>query len=410
MKFAIRTSDLYLIKKEKLATALLYIGMFIAFLGSLNPWFMWSIGNYYPVLFFGFLAGSYMVSRGMKENTIFTRKDFVLPMMTLVLFTIYERISMESNINAYIMLLFRYSFFYALFKLDLERLPKLATFICKMMALLLIPSILGFIIYLNGFPLPCRDVQFSEFYSFSNYYLFMIPDSDIFIFFPRFISYFLEPSIIGSACAFLLFTQRGKWRKWYNITLLTTLLLSFSLASYIYLIVIMFFNSWTAGKKMFRKLMAVVAILITATIITFTYNGGDNLMHDLIMLRLEVDDGELAGDNRVTGNFESDYNNFIKSSDVILGRKFEVTEFGNAGYRVFFYENGIVGIILLLVFYSTSMMYSPNIRAVISTLIIASLYFGVSAFMLWENIYFSLFTAAYILQKKKHNDENSLYT
>ena len=410
MKFAIRTSDLYLIKKETLATALLYIGMFIAFLGSLNPWFMWSIGNYYPVLFFGFLAGSYMVSRGMKENTIFTRKDFVLPMMTLVLFTIYERISMESNINAYIMLLFRYSFFYALFKLDLERLPKLATFICKMMALLLIPSILGFIIYLNGFPLPCRDVQFSEFYSFSNYYLFMIPDSDIFIFFPRFISYFLEPSIIGSACAFLLFTQRGKWRKWYNITLLTTLLLSFSLASYIYLIVIMFFNSWTAGKKMFRKLMAVVAILITATIITFTYNGGDNLMHDLIMLRLEVDDGELAGDNRVTGNFESDYNNFIKSSDVILGRKFEVTEFGNAGYRVFFYENGIVGIILLLVFYSTSMMYSPNIRAVISTLIIASLYFGVSAFMLWENIYFSLFTAAYILQKKKHNDENSLYT
>ena len=410
MKFAIRTSDLYLIKKETLATALLYIGMFIAFLGSLNPWFMWSIGNYYPVLFFGFLAGSYLVSRGMKENTIFTRKDFVLPMMTLILFTIYERISMESNINAYIMLLFRYSFFYALFKLDLERLPKLATFICKMMALLLIPSILGYIIYLNGFPLPCRDVQFGEFYSFSNYYLFMIPDSDIFIFFPRFISYFLEPSIIGSACAFLLFTQRGKWRKWYNIILLTTLLLSFSLASYIYLIVIMFFNSWTAGKKMFRKLMAVAAILITATIITFTYNGGDNLMHDLIMLRLEVDDGELAGDNRVTGNFESDYNNFIKSSDIILGRKFEATEFGNAGYRVFFYENGIVGIILLLVFYSTSMMYSPNIRAVISALIIASLYFGVSAFMLWENIYFSLFTAAYILQKKKHNDENSLYT
>ena len=401
MKFAIRTSDLYLIKKETLATALLYIGMFIAFLGSLNPWFMWSIGNYYPVLFFGFLAGSYMVSRGMKENTIFTRKDFVLPMMTLILFTIYERISMESNINAYIMLLFRYSFFYALFKLNLERLPKLATFICKMMALLLIPSILGYIIYLNGFPLPCRDAQFGEFYSFSNYYLFMIPDSDIFIFFPRFISYFLEPSIIGSACAFLLFTQRGKWRKWYNITLLTTLLLSFSLASYIYLIVIMFFNSWTAGKKMFRKLMAVVAILITATIITFTYNGGDNLMHDLIMLRLEVDDGELAGDNRVTGNFESDYNNFIKSSDIILGRKFEATEFGNAGYRVFFYENGIVGIILLLVFYSTSMMYSPNIRAVISALIIASLYFGVSAFMLWENIYFSLFTAAYILQKKE---------
>lgn len=410
MKFAIRTSDLYLIKKETLATALLYIGMFIAFLGSLNPWFMWSIGNYYPVLFFGFLAGSYLVSRGMKENTIFTRKDFVLPMMTLILFTIYERISMESNINAYIMLLFRYSFFYALFKLDLERLPKLATFICKMMALLLIPSILGYIIYLNGFPLPCRDVQFGEFYSFSNYYLFMIPDSDIFIFFPRFISYFLEPSIIGSACAFLLFTQRGKWRKWYNIILLTTLLLSFSLASYIYLIVIMFFNSWTAGKKMFRKVMAVAAILITATIITFTYNGGDNLMHDLIMLRLEVDDGELAGDNRVTGNFESDYNNFIKSSDIILGRKFEATEFGNAGYRVFFYENGIVGIILLLVFYSTSMMYSPNIRAVISALIIASLYFGVSAFMLWENIYFSLFTAAYILQKKKHNDENSLYT
>ena len=395
MTFTFRPSDLYLIEKRKLSIVLLYVGMFIAFLGSLNPWFMWGIGNYYPVLASMFVVSSYLVSSTMTKP-IFTRNDFLLPFMAFLLFTIYERFSMESNINGYVMLLFKASVFYTLFRLDSEILQKMITFICKAMACLLVPSLFFHCLYLLGFPLPYTNAQFGEFYSFSNYYFFLVADIDLFLLFPRLCSYFLEPSHIGTACAFLLFAQRGQWRKWYNIVLLTTIFFTFSLASYIYLVAIMFFNSWSAGKRVFKKLMIVIGILAVSTIATFTYNNGDNMVHDLIALRLEIDDGELAGDNRVTGGFEADYDNYVQSSDIIFGRRFEITEFGNAGYRVFFYENGIIGILLLMIFYVVSMMYTPNKRALTGVLIVAVLYFWASAFMLWENIYLPLYAAAYL--------------
>lgn len=395
MTFSFRVSDLYLIKKEKLAVNLLFLGMAIAFLGSMNPWFMWSLGSYYPVPAALCLAGAYLVSHTM-EKPIFNRTDYLLPISTFLLFALYERFSMESNINAFLMLGFRFVIFFSLFTLDLERLGKLITFICKLLAILLIPSIAGHILYILGFPLPYTNASFGEFYSFSNYYFFLVSDSDIFMLFPRLCSYFLEPSHIGVPCAFLLFAQRGKWRKWYNVVLLVTLFLTFSLAAYIYLVIIMFLNSWVAGKQVVKKLLIVISFLAIGTIATFTYNNGDNLVHDLIMLRMEIDDGEMAGDNRVTGNFEADFDNYVQSSDIIFGRKFEITEFGNSGYRVFFYEHGIVGIALLFLFYFTSMMYTPNKRAFVAVLFMAALYFWVSAFLLWENIYLSFYAAAYL--------------
>ncbi|MBQ8066242.1 MAG: hypothetical protein IJ200_11390 [Prevotella sp.] len=395
MTLQIRLSDLYLIDKEKLSVALFYIGMLVAFLGSLNPWFLWPVGSNYPVLACLFLVPSFLLSRTL-ETPIFSRTDFVLPIISFLLFTVYERFSTGSNINGYLMLLFRLIIFYCLFRVNTDRLQKFMTFVCKVMGVILAVSLMGYFLFLLGFPLPGRDAQFGEFYSFTNYYLFLLDDRNLFAIFSRFNSYFLEPSHIGTAAAFLLFTQRGQWRKWYNIVLLITVFFTFSLGAYIYLVAIIFLNLWISGKRFWGKLIVTLGGLGVATLITFTYNNGENLVHDLIMLRLEVDDGELAGDNRVTGNFEADYNNFVESSDIIFGRHYEATEFGNAGFKVFFYENGLVGIILLLAFYVISMMYTTNKRAFVSALILAILFFLPSAFMLWENIYVPLYAGAYI--------------
>ena len=395
MTLQIKLSDLYLIDKEKLSVALFYIGMLIAFLGSLNPWFLWPVGSNYPVLACLFLVPSYLLSRTL-ETPIFSRTDFVLPIISFLLFALYERFSIESNINGYVMLLFRLTIFYCLFRISTDRLQKFMTFGCKVMGVLLLASLIGYFLFLFGFPLPGRDAQFGEFYSYTNYYLFLLDDRNLFAIFSRFNSYFLEPSHIGTAAAFLLFTQRGQWRKWYNIVLLVTVFFTFSLGAYIYLVAIVFLNLWISGKRFWGKLIVTLGGLGVATLTTFTYNNGENLVHDLIMLRLETDDGELAGDNRVTGDFDADYDNFVESSDIFFGRHFEVTEFGNAGYKVFFYENGLVGIILLFAFYFISMMYTTNKRAFISVLIVSILYFIPSAIMLWENIFFPLYATAYL--------------
>ena len=401
MKLSFRLSDLYLIRKESLATALAFVGMLIAFLGSMSPWFMWSIANLYPAVASLFLLGAIAVSNTMAAP-IFNRKDYLLPLAAFLLFAVYECFSTGRNLNGYIMLVFKAVIFYSLFRLDLQKLQQLSTFIAKVMGALLAASLAGHFLYLLGFSWPGKDVQLGEFYSFTNYYLFLLDDRNLFAFVPRFNSYFPEPSHVGSAAAFLLFAQRGHWKKWYNIVLMLTIFFSFSLGAYAYLTVIVFLNLWIAKKQMLRKLLATISVFIVGIIAAFTYNGGDNLVHDLILLRLEVEDGELEGDNRVTDSFQKDYDNFLGSTDMILGQDFDREEFGNSGYKTFFYDYGLVGVLLVLLFYTIALVGSPNKRAAVSALIVAGLYFIVSAFMLYEKLFIPMYAGAY------HEDLNQI--
>ena len=394
MRWTFRLSDLYLIEKEKLSIALLYIGMLIAFLGSMSPWFMWSIGSYYSIIAAIFLLGSLMVSNTMYQP-IYNWDNYLLPLLAFILFTFYENASTGRNLNAYIMVVFRIIIFFTLFRLGRQQLLPLITFIAKVMGILLAVSLVGHFLYLIGISLPSKSVEFGQFYSFTNYYLFLLDDRNMFTIIPRFSSYFPEPSHVGSAAAFLLFAQRGKWKKWYNIVLLATIAFSFSLAAYIYLIVIVFLNLWIERKRLLRKLLITIILIIAGIVAAFTYNEGNNLVNNLILTRMEVDDGELAGDNRVTDNFEKDYSNFLESSDILFGRNIDTEEFGNAGYKPFFYEHGLIGIVLIGLFYILALKNAKDKRAVISALIVASLYFIVSAFMLYEKIFVPLYTAAY---------------
>ena len=395
MKYRWKVSDLYLIDKDKLATNLFNVGVLIAFLGSLNPWFMWWLGYLYPIPVAMCVLGSYLLVRTMNRS-FFTRNEYLLPILFFAFYYFYERMSLGLGINGYIIGLFRATFFLFLFRWSYEKMQEMIVFIAKCLGILLSFSLLGFFLYLSGFPLPSANVEFGEFYSYTNYYLFMLDDRALFQIIPRFHAVFIEPSHIGTACAFLLFAQRGQWRKWYNIVLLASLFLTFSLASYIYLVVIVFLNLWIRGKQMVRKLLVTLVIIGAAVIVTFTYNNGDNLVHNLILLRMEIEDGEMAGDNRISSNFEGDYENFLSSGDIVLGREMDNSEFGNAGYRVFFYEHGIVGIVLVWLFYIVSLMYTPNKRAFVGVLFVALLFFGVSAFMLWDNIFIPLYAAAYL--------------
>jgi hypothetical protein len=370
---------------------------------------MWSIGNFYPVLSAFFLIGALTVSGTMTEP-IFNRSNFLLPTMIFLLFSIYLGFSSGRNLNGFAMILFKMVTFYSLFRLDLQKLQALATFIAKVMGFLLALSLAGHFLYLFGFTLPGKSVQLGEFYSFTNYYLFLLDDRNLFAFVPRFNSYFPEPSHVGSAAAFLLFTQRGKWRKWYNIVLLATIFFSFSLAAFVYLTVIIFLNLWVKKKAMLRKLIVTILVFVGGVMAALFYNGGNNLVHDLILLRLEVDDGKLAGDNRISGNFEKDYENYVSSSDIVFGREYVADEFGNAGYKVFFYDHGLVGIFLLALFYGVALRYSRNKRAVVSAFIVATLYFIVSAFMLYEKVFLPLYAGAFDEEEEDTEPEKDTET
>ena len=110
------------------------------------------------------------------------------------------------------------------------------------------------------------------------------------------------------------------------------------MAGYGYLVAILFLNPWALGKKVFKKaLFSLIAIGLFVGG-AFFYKGGENLVHDLILLRLEVDDGDLVGNNRVTKDFDEEFREMLHSSDALLGREFDSNEPGNSGYKAFIYR------------------------------------------------------------------------
>lgn len=392
MKFDL--SRIFVLEKSTVADFMFIMALFTAFFGSMNVWFTLPLSNYYPILAFFFAATSYAMSRTL-STPIYKESYYIVPTLAYLLLAFYQAANNGININAYIKATFTTLLLLFIFKYDKSKLEHVATIFAKTIGGLLLVSYPFFLLYIFGVPLPHIDMSFNDgFYYYSNYYLFLIDERTIFAIIPRFQSIFLEPTYLGCTAALLLMTQRGKWKKWYNISLLAGLLISFSLAGYAYIVAITFLNLWTERKKIIAKAMGVIFMIAIIAGGAFVYNGGDNMLHDLILLRLEVDDGEMAGNNRVSKSFDDEYSSFIETTDVIFGRDYDYSNFGDSGYKVFLYDFGIVGVVLLYIFYIFAFAKCRDSRSFLSALIVMSLIFGVDAFVLWMGRFIPLYIAA----------------
>lgn len=388
--------SLYILEKKDIVKVFLYGGMLLAYFGSLNPWFLWSLGPLYIIPAGGMIAVAMLISNSM-ERPVFHLRNFLPAILCYVAFLYYQLFLDGANIIGFAGQSFSILIFLALFRVDSGDLLALVTFIAKAMAILLSVSIPCFFLHLLGFPFPSRNDVFGEYalYSYTNYYFFMIDDRSLLAtIFPRFHSVFLEPGHLGTATVLLLLTQIGKWKKWYNIVLIVATLMTFSLAAYVLFVVTVFLNLWCQRKNVFKKLVASVFVIAVISIGAFFYNGGDNLIHDLILIRLEVEDGELAGDNRVTNDFQAEYEDFLQSSDLLLGREMDKTTSGNSGFRVFIYENGLIGLALVMMLYSTAFWRATDKRMLMAAVLISVLCFIVRGYPLWYNYFIPLLCTA----------------
>ena len=387
-------SKLFVIEKRRIAYNLFLLAIFIAFFGSLNAWFTMPLSNYYPVLAFMLAMASYGISRTLHEP-IFKENYWLQPVVAFILIYFYQAVNNTLNINAYIKALFSAMMLYFIFRCDKKLIERLMRDMARILGGILLVSYPFFFLYITGFPLPHVEMDFNDgFYFFSNYYLFLVDDRFMFVIIPRFQSVFLEPTYLGSTSALLLMTQRGKWKRWYNVSLIVGLLLSFSLAGYAYLTTIIFLNLWVERKKIFAKAMAVVLLIAITIGGSFIYNDGDNMLHNLIVLRLEIDDGDIVGNNRVTEDFDTEYNDFLQSADIMFGREYDYSNFGDSGYKVFFYDYGLIGVILLFTFYIVAFARYRDFRSWMSAFVILLLIFVVDAFVLWFGRFLPLYVTA----------------
>ncbi len=371
----ISLEPLYLIRKTDISFAFFCIGIIWAFWSSLMPWFMWNTLRFNSIIPCFLTIIAFYVSYYFAPINIFNNDRYALPSILALLTIVLMRIVNLNNIIGIIEALLIAFTIFSLLKLNLVYLQKLIKILCIIMGGFLTISIAGFVLYLLGFPLPSSPISNEDLlYSYQNYYIFLIDDRAFLAFIPRFHSVFLEPGHLGTATTFLLLTQIGKWNKWYNIVLIISTLITFSLAAYVLFIMVLFASAWIQRKKVFMKIIGIFFLIIITVIGAFLYEQGDNMLFSLIVERLEVtEDGDIAGNNRVTVEFDSVYDDYLKSSDILVGREYNIEEFGfgNSGYKVFLYDYGIICLFLTFLFYLSMVTLGNNRRAIISTLVIS---------------------------------------
>lgn len=393
-------SKFYLIDKHLLSKACLYAGMLILYFGSLHPWFMWPLKELYPIPAALLLAISYLVNNSM-ENTPPTKKDYWGGVMGYILISYYIIITGSQNFNAYIVNVFSIFSIYILLRQDVHSLGEMATFIAKAFALLLTISMAFFVLYIFGFNMPFVNASFGDYqYTYSNYYFFMIDDRTLSVLIPRFQSVFLEPGHLGSATTVLLMTQIGKWKRWWNVVLIIASVISFSLAAYAILISLMFLRLWVLRRNLVGKLVITLSLISVVCIGATFYNQGDNLINNLILSRLEIDDqtGTFVGNNRVDKDFEKEFDKYIVTSDAFFGRDMSkaATGAGNSGYRVFIYQNGLVGLFLVVLFYALSFKGYNDTRYMLTAVFISLLIFWIRGYPLWYSNYIPIYITVFL--------------
>ena len=397
--FKLKLQRFYLLNKRDIVVVCFYVSMMILYYGSLHPWFLWPLRELYPIPAAGILLLGYMISKSMEEP-LFSRHDYLPQLSIYTLLSFYILFVGNQNVNAYITNVFTIFVFYCLFRSNKTLLINTVTVIAKSMALLLIPSMFFFMLYLLAFPLPSRNAVFGDNnYSFINYYFFMIDDRFLLVLIPRFQSVFLEPGHLGTATSLLLMTQIGKWKRWWNVTLLIATIISFSLAAYAILISLIFLGLWIQRKNIIGKLLGAISLIAIVAVTATFYNDGDNLVNNLILARLEVDDktGEMVGNNRVDENFEREFDKFMESSDVLFGRDMSRIPkgSGNSGYRVFIYSNGLIGLILVVLLYAFSFRAYEDKRYLVTVIFISLLIFWIRGYPLWYSNFIPILATVY---------------
>lgn len=392
----IKTIDLRLWRTESIVRFLFSLGMAIAFLGSMTPWFLWPLGDKFiipaSICFLASIGVANMLYEKEPTNkSFYCRTSFVIPLLAYAILSFYQLFTQNMTVNAYVVKIISFITFFAVFRVRTQEIQRFCDRLTKFMGGFMIVSMSFFLLYLIGIPLPSRDANYVDLYSFTNYYFFLVDDRNMFAIIPRFQSIFVEPGHMGTMTALLLFTQFGKWKRWYNVSLLIATFISFSLAAYGLLVPIIFLSLWIKGQQVIKKGLYALVILASITTASFFYNDGDNLLHDLIMVRLEIEDGEMAGDNRVSDNFKADYESLLQSSDILTGRERNKEAFGNSGYRVFIYDYGLIGLTLLIIFYMTAMYDHRHRKEFLSILIIATLNFIIRGNILQFSIFITLY-------------------
>lgn len=219
--------------------------------------------------------------------------------------------------------------------------------------------------------------------------------------FLRFNACFLEPGHQAILSTFIIIANRYRFKEcpwlW---PLALAVAFSFSLAGYI----LLFIGFCLIKINSLWQVLTVAAISTIVTIGAINWAGGDNTLNELIISRLEKDDTQgIKGNNRFYNDTDFVYSRAVKKGDIWTGVK-QTTNMdlvGGAGFKIYIINYGLVGVILVLLFYLSVIPPKPDYRYTIGFFIVISLCFLQRSYPFWYSWLFPFVTGIYIAKGEK---------
>lgn len=379
--------------------------LFITFLQSLYAWFTW-----------GQLSKSIILIITLIHCTIFaafSKKYFLIRksnFLQLIFFTFAELYIIKAfgalNLTRAIVQILIVAF--VLFLKDEHKID-LLRYLTRSVAFILFISLLAWVLFLIGVGFPHFVIKHPDFnYWYDNYYVFLADNKGIV---PRFCSIFLEPGHLGMITAFLLFANRFDLKRKDVLIIFIATLFTLSLAAYVLTFIsatayIIFDSKHKTSLFVFSKRKILFVVLFTVFIFTsiytvLHYNKGNNIVNRAILSRLKYKNGNISGNDRFSHDFTKYFDSFKKSNKVVLGIGNEFLKMkwkkGNAGWKVFLVQYGIIGILLVFLLYFSFIYYNQSIMTLIF-LLIYILNFLQAAYPLWLCELFIFITAMPLLK------------
>lgn len=226
-------------------------------------------------------------------------------------------------------------------------------------AILISISLIVMLIVTSGVSVPNNIIpplNTLKFYNYLAYPFWVVPmnmEPPLVFGVGRFCGIFDEPGVIGTLSVLILFIEKYNLKKWQNIAVLLSALISFSLFFYIMsMLYLIYYVSVKNSKKFYRIIVFFMTIFLL--VLSFENSAVSNYIWG--RLKYDTERSTIVGDNRA----DTDLVEFIREIrgtklyffglglyDKELLRSFD----GSAGYRNAILRYGVFGITLYVLFF-----------------------------------------------------------
>ena len=349
-------------KTRRLLYGIYIISIFILLCKDSFAYFTWN-WDYYPGYKQLLLYGSFSLIAFVYKRTNKIRIKITGSLLGAIAFFLLGTLIPTYSIGGLMLYVVR-SYPLLILLSDEDNTVKNLRIITELMGLLLIPGIIVWVANLK-LQLPAPIIQHpneSDNYLFFNYIVNIGLINDSRFGFIRFQSVFLEPGYLGVLLSFLLYANKYRIKRWYNMVCLIGLLFSFSLAGYIITGVGVILSSSTSNKTVVGSFIVSSFLVIVFVLMGRSINNGDNIINNVILSRISGAN-VVEDNNRFGGNIDYVFNQSFSNGKILFGDPSQLEISGDgAGYKVFLIIHGIIGTLFSFLLYLCLLVYNKQTK------------------------------------------------